>query len=72
MRRERDVMDFIPDKKLYAAVMFARKMIRGGTPPQVANSRAAEYYAVSVSDVAHYTGQTAGRIAAVRKKKKQS
>jgi hypothetical protein len=72
MTRRKDVMDFIPDPKLYAAVMFARKMIRGGTPPQIANSRAAEYYAVSASDVAHYTGQTAGRVAAIRKKKKRS
>lgn len=54
-------MDFIPDKRLYAAVMFARKMMREGTPPGVANTRAANYYGVSVQDVAHYTGQVGGR-----------
>jgi len=67
----KDVMDYIPDKKLYAAVKFARKMIREGTRPQIANTRAAKYYGFSVSDVAHYTGQTAGRIAGIRKKKKR-
>lgn len=72
MTRRKDVMDFVPDPNLYAAVMFARKMIREGKQPRIANSRAAKYYGVSVSDVAHYTGQTAGRIAAVRKKKKRS
>lgn len=60
-------MDFIPDKKLFKAVMFARKMMREGKKPAIANSRAAKYYSVPVSDVARYTGQTGGRIAARRK-----
>jgi hypothetical protein len=54
-------MDYIPDKRLFAAVMFARKMMREGTPPGVANTRAANYYGVAVQDVAHYTGQAGGR-----------
>jgi hypothetical protein len=54
-------MDYIPDKALFAAVMFARKMMREGTPPGIANTRAANYYAVSVQDVAHYIGQVGGR-----------
>jgi hypothetical protein len=54
-------MDFIPDKRLYAAVMFALRMIREGRPPGVANTRAAIYFEVSVHDVAHYTGQVGGR-----------
>lgn len=62
-------MDFIPDKSLYAAVMFARKMMREGTPPGVANNRAAQYYGVSVQDVAHYTGQAGGRSNARRRRR---
>ena len=61
------VMDYIPDEKLYKAVMFARKMIRQGTKPPIANSRAAKHYNVSVSDVAQHTGQAGGRVAARRK-----
>jgi hypothetical protein len=53
-------MDYIPDKTLFKAVTFALKMMREGTPPAVANTRAARYYGVEVSDVAHYTGQAAG------------
>jgi len=60
-------MDYIPDKKLYKAVMFARNMIRKGINPPIANSRPAKYYKVSVSDVARHTGQTGGRVAARRK-----
>jgi len=66
----KNVMDYISDKTLYKSVMFARKMIREGKQPRIANSRAAKYYGVSVSDVAHFTGQTAGRIAGIRKKKR--
>lgn len=54
-------MDYIPDKRLYVAVMFALKMMREGTPPGVANTRAANHYGVAVQDVAHYTGQVGGR-----------
>jgi hypothetical protein len=55
--RRRYAMDYIPDKTLFKAVMFALRMMREGTPPPVANTRAADYYRVGVSDVAHYTGQ---------------
>jgi hypothetical protein len=54
-------MDFIPDKKLYAAVMFARKMIRQGVSPGLANYKAAEHYGFSTSQVARYVGQFGGR-----------
>lgn len=54
-------MDFIDDKDLYAAVMFARKMIRQGKPAGLANYTAANYYGVDMADVAHYVGQAAGR-----------
>lgn len=53
-------MDYIADRTLYAAVMFARRMIREGTPAGVANTRAARYYGYPVSHVAHYVGQAAG------------
>jgi hypothetical protein len=62
-------MDYIEDKELYKAVMFARKMIRQGKKPAIANSRAAQYYRLPVSDVAKYTGQTGGRVAAAQKKR---
>jgi hypothetical protein len=62
-------MDYIEDKELYKAVMFARRMIRQGTKPPIANSRAAKYYAVPVGDVARYTGQTGGRLAAEQKRR---
>lgn len=54
-------MDFIPDKKLYAAVMFARKMIREGEPPGLANYKAAKYYGFATSEVARHVGQAGGR-----------
>ena len=59
-KKRRWVMDYISDKDLYKAVMFARKMIRNGTPPGIANARAAQYYKVSTSDVAQYVGQAGG------------
>ncbi len=46
-------MDYIPDKRLFAAVMFARRMMREGAALGVANTRAAKYYGVPVQDVAH-------------------
>jgi hypothetical protein len=52
-------MDYIPDPTLFKAVTFALRLMREGTPPAVANTRAAGHYRVSVSDVAHYTGQAA-------------
>jgi hypothetical protein len=63
-------MDYIPDRTLYAAVMFARKMIREGTPAGVANCRAANYYGVAVEDVAHYVGQAGGTYAHRRRSRK--
>jgi hypothetical protein len=59
-------MDYIPDKQLFAAVMFARKMIAEGTPPEIAISRAAYYRRKPECDVAHYVGQ-AGRNSQLRR-----
>jgi hypothetical protein len=47
---------FRADRNLYLAVSFSIKMIRDGLNPGIANTRAAEYYEVDVSDVAHYVG----------------
>jgi hypothetical protein len=66
--KRRYAMDYIPNKTLYKAVMFARKMIREGTPPGLAITRAATYYGVGVSDVAHYTGQAGGTCAHRRRR----
>jgi hypothetical protein len=61
-------LDYIPNKRLFAAVMFALKMIREGVPPGVANTRAASYYDFPVSAVAHYTGQAGGRARARKRR----
>lgn len=61
-------MDYIPDKTLYAAVMFACKMIREGESAPLAMSIAANYYGVARSDVNFYVSQRSGR----RKKTKTS
>ena len=58
--RRRYTMDYIADRSLVLAVMFARKMIREGTPAGIANTRAANFYHVAVSDVARYVGQVGG------------
>ncbi len=55
-------MDYIADKALYAAVMFARTMIRSGTAAGLANHKAAKHYAVKIADVAKYVGQAAGTL----------
>jgi hypothetical protein len=59
-------LPYIPERQLYAAVLFAPKMIREGTPPGLANWKAARHYGVSTSDVAHYTGLVAGRAKGAR------
>ena len=59
---KKHVMEFISDKTLFKAVMFARSMMRSGTKPPLANHRAAEFYSVKTEDVAHYTGQTGARV----------
>lgn len=55
------IMDYIPDKRLYAAVMYARNMIREGASPAIAIRKAAFTYKQDISDVAHYVGQVGGR-----------
>jgi hypothetical protein len=47
---------FIKDPKLYKAVAFAITMIRNGTNPGIANTRAAKYYSYDVSEIAKYVG----------------
>lgn len=51
------LLDFIPNATLLRAVTYARRLIDGGTPPEAANSRAAAYYRVAVTDVANYTAR---------------
>jgi hypothetical protein len=68
--KRRYAMDYIADPTLYKAVMFARKMIREGTSPGIANTRAAQYYRVAVAEVAYYTGQAAGTCAQRNRSKK--
>ncbi len=66
--KRRYVMDYIPDPNLFAAVMFARRMIREGLPAGVANHRAANFYGVSVHDVAHHVGQVGATCARRRRR----
>lgn len=54
-------MDFIPDKELFKAVMFARKMISEGTRPDIAIYRSATYYGYQTYEVGKYIGQRGGR-----------
>jgi len=60
-------MDYIEDKTVYKAVMFARKMIRQGQSAPQAIRIAANYYDVCSHDVAHYVGQTGGTTAGRRR-----
>jgi len=66
--RRRYAFDYIGDQALFKAVMFALKMMREGTPPGVANTRAASYYGFAVHEVAHYTGQAGGTCARRRRR----
>ena len=59
-------MDFIPDRALYQAVMFACKMIREGKYPPDAFKIAARYYDVSPADVNYYVCQRSARSRARR------
>jgi hypothetical protein len=61
-------MDFIPDKELFKAVMFARQMIKQGLSVDIACYRAATYYGFQTHEVAHYIGQRGGRSNAQKKK----
>jgi hypothetical protein len=45
IKRRDSLMDYIPNKTLFKAVMFARKMMRQGEGPGRANYKAAAYYA---------------------------
>ena len=64
--------DYIADKKVFAATMFARKMIREGTSPGLANHIAALYHNVDETEVAKYVGQHAGRVNAIKNRRKKS
>ena len=55
------LMDYISDKDVFKAVMFAAKMIRNGKNKAQAIRIASRYYDVDMSDVAHYLGQRGGR-----------
>lgn len=58
-------MPFIDDKALFAAVMWARKMIReDDVPAGVAINRAADHYGFAPGEVAHYVGIAAQRVKA--------
>lgn len=54
--------DHIGDKDVCRAVYFAISMIRSGEFANIANARAAKYYGVPTSKVAHFVGQHAARI----------
>lgn len=64
--------DHIDDKQVFKAVLFAIKMIRSGTPPNIANARAATYYGVAVADVAYFGGQHAARIGSSKRGRRRA
>jgi hypothetical protein len=49
-------LPYIEDKQLFAAVMFAIKMIGDGEGYGLANYKSAKYYGYETSEVAHYVG----------------
>ena len=58
-------MPFIPNKTLFTAVMWARKMIREKElPPGMAIARAARHYNVRQRDIGHHVGIAASRVKA--------
>lgn len=61
------VMDYIADKDLYKAVMFACKMIKEGTGYHQAIRTASRYYDVDMDDVRHYVSQRGSRMQKERK-----
>lgn len=61
-------MDYIADRAVYLAVMFARKMIREGRFPPKAIHIAANYYGVDFGEVAHYVGQAGGTTSGRRRR----
>ena len=63
-QKRKYLMDYIEDRDLYMAVMFARKMIRSRRLwAPLAIRKAARFYRVNTSDVAHYVGQVGGTVA---------
>jgi len=58
----RYLMPFISDKDLFGGVMYARRLIREGNPPGLAIVKAASYWRVDKSDVAHYVGIVANNV----------
>ena len=57
-----DIMSDIDDPGLYLAVKMARDLMREGTPPGLANWKAAICHYVDVSDVASWCGKIGGRV----------
>lgn len=64
------LMPYISDKALYAAVMYARRLIRAGNPPAMSIVQAARYWHVDKSDVAHYVGIVASNVKNRRRRMK--
>ena len=55
------IMDYIPDKDVYKAVMYATKLLKYGKSAPQAIRIAAYTYQVDTKDVAHYLGLRGGR-----------
>lgn len=64
------LMDYIDDKNLYRAVMFACKMIRNGDSYTRAIGVASNYYKVNPNDVRHFVSQRSARTQANRRNQK--
>lgn len=55
------IMDYISDKDVYKAVMFACQMVRQGRDFHTAVRIASRYYDVDMDDVRHYVSQRGRR-----------
>lgn len=71
--KRRYLMDYIPDKAVFKAVMNARAQISEyGVPPGLAIARSARKQGVSRSEVAKYVGQVAGTVSGRMRKRRGS
>ena len=68
MKAKPNLMEYIKDKDVYKAVMFARSMHREGMGMGLAIYKASRYYKVDQQDVAYYMGQLGGNVNSIRRK----
>lgn len=63
-------MDYIDDKNVYLAVMFACKLLQKGNSFTKSIATASRYYDVNPDDVRHFVSQRSGRSQANKNSRK--